>query len=185
MARPPEYVELHARSAFSFLRAASLPETLADQAARLGLPALALCDRMGVYGAPRLAGTARAAGLRALVGAELVLEDGGVLPVLVESRTGYRHLCELLTRAHLRAPKGEATLRWDELREFAAGLVALTGDEEGPLARRLLGSPGAPASPAAGPAPGPDPGSALDRLVEIFGPDGVYVEVQRHQRRGE
>ena len=59
-----DYVELHARSAFSFLRGASTPEQLAQKAAELQLPALALCDRDGVYGAPRFFATARETGVR-------------------------------------------------------------------------------------------------------------------------
>ena len=74
--------------------------------------------------------------MRAIVGSELTMEDGAILPVLVETRTGYRNLCELLTSAHLRAAKGLSTVRWDELSEFSSGLVALTGGEdEGPLGR--------------------------------------------------
>ncbi|HLE84950.1 MAG TPA: PHP domain-containing protein, partial [Thermoanaerobaculia bacterium] len=74
--RPPRYAELRAASAFSFLRGASLPEDLIDRAAELGLPAVALADRNGVYGAPRATGAAKEAGIRALVGAEVVLDEG-------------------------------------------------------------------------------------------------------------
>src|SRR5271170_63092 len=127
------YVELHARSAFSFLRGSSLPEHLAEAAVKQGLTAMALCDRNGVYGAPRFYTTAREHGLRAIVGSELTLEDGTVLPVLVMNRTGYRNLCRMITRAQLRAPKGESRILWTELEEFHEGLIALTGDSEGPL----------------------------------------------------
>ena len=65
------YIELHTASAFSFLRGASLPETLIERAAALGYPALALLDRDGVYGLPRFYQAAKAAGLRAIIGAEL------------------------------------------------------------------------------------------------------------------
>ena len=58
------YIELHAASAFSFLRGASLPETLVERAAALGYPALALLDRDGVYGAPRFHKAASSAGIR-------------------------------------------------------------------------------------------------------------------------
>jgi error-prone DNA polymerase len=133
------YVELHARSAFSFLRGAAAPEQLAEGAARLNLPAIALCDRDGVYGAPRLFASANEAGVRAIVGAELTLEDETILPVLVETRRGYQNLCRLLTRAHLRSEKGTSRVRWDELPEFAEGLVALTGDDEGPVVRAIVG----------------------------------------------
>jgi error-prone DNA polymerase len=67
------YVELHTSSAFSFLEAASLPETLVDQAARFGYPAIALLDRDGVYGAPRFHRAATAAGIKAIIGAELTI----------------------------------------------------------------------------------------------------------------
>src|SRR5262245_2058194 len=164
------YVELHVRSAFSFLRGASLPEQLAQQAAHLHMPAMALCDRDGVYGAPRFFAAAREQGIRAIVGSELTMEDGSVLPVLVETRAGYQNLCHLLTRAHLRAPKNESQVRWEELPEFTAGLVALTGDEEGPLRRALEKG---------------DAEALLRRLQAIFGSDHLFVELQRHHLRGE
>src|SRR5512145_284135 len=83
-----DYVELRCRSAFSFLEGASNPEDLAARAAELGHEALALADRGGVYGIPRFHQAARAAGLRAIVGASL-----GPLLLLVEERRGYRNLC--------------------------------------------------------------------------------------------
>src|SRR5882724_9578947 len=95
------YFELHARSAFSFLHGASDPEALAETACHLGLPGLALLDRDGVYGAPRFYGSAGANGLRARVGAEITMEDGSVVPLLVVTRTGYQNLCQLVTEAKL------------------------------------------------------------------------------------
>jgi len=71
------YIELHCASAFSFLRGASLPETLVDRAAALGYPALALLDADGVYGAPRFHKAAQKAGLRAIIGAELTIDTHG------------------------------------------------------------------------------------------------------------
>src|SRR6266853_1339057 len=119
------YVELHACSAFSFLRGGSFPEQLAEVAAELEMPAMALLDRNGVYGAQRFSVAAREHGVRPIVGAELSMEDGSILPVLVENRSGYKNLCELLTQAHLRSEKGKCAVRWDELPEFADGLVAV------------------------------------------------------------
>jgi len=78
--QPLPYAELHTASAFSFLQGASLPEDVVQQAAELGLPAVALVDVNGVYGAPRFHQAAKQAGLKALVGAELVLEDEPLLP---------------------------------------------------------------------------------------------------------
>src|SRR3989441_3913280 len=119
------YCELHCCSAFSFLRGGSFPEQLAEVAAELEMPAMALIDRNGVYGAQRFAVAAREHGVRPIIGAELSMQDGSVLPVLVENRTGYKNLCELLTQAHLRSEKGKCTVQWDELPQFADGLVAL------------------------------------------------------------
>jgi error-prone DNA polymerase len=132
-----QYVELHCRSAFSFLRGASTPEQLAERAAQLQMPAMALCDRDGVYGAPWFFTEAGKLGIRPIVGAELTMEDDSILPVLVKSRTGYKNLCQLLTRAHLQNEKGKCKVRWEELPGFAEGLIALTGDLSGPLVKTL------------------------------------------------
>src|SRR5437870_13771782 len=121
------YVELHASSAFSFLRGGSFPEQLAEVAAELEMPAMALLDRNGVYGAQRFSVAAREQNVRPIIGCELSMNDGSVLPVLVENRTGYKNLCELLTQAHLRSEKGSCAMQWSELREFAEGLIVLLG----------------------------------------------------------
>ena len=173
MAKTATYVELHARSAFSFLRAASLPQTLATRAAEIGLPALALCDRDGFYGCPRFWTAAEAAGIRAIYGCELTMEDGSVLPLLVRHAD---RLPEPLPTAHpfqTAVPKGESFVRWEELPEIADGVVCLTGDEEGPLVGALLRRDFARAE------------STLRKLLAVFGQENVYVEVQRHLRRGE
>jgi error-prone DNA polymerase len=116
------YVELHACSAFSFLRGGSFPEQVAEVAAELEMPAAALLDRNGVYGTQRFSVAAREKGMRPIVGCELAMRDGGVLPVLVETAVGYKNLCELLTQAHLRSEKGSCAIEWDELPAFAEGL---------------------------------------------------------------
>src|SRR5438034_9915469 len=121
------YVELHACSAFSFLRGGSFPEQLAEVAAELKMPAMALLDRNGVYGAQRLSAAGREHNVRPIIGCELSMEDGSVLPVLVENRTGYKNLCELLTQSHLRSEQGTCAVRWSQLPQFAEGLVALFG----------------------------------------------------------
>src|SRR5207237_8555948 len=96
-------VELHASSAFSFLRGGSFPERLAEVAAELEMPAIALCDRDGVYGAQRFSVAAREHGVRPIIGAELSMEDGEDQPVLVYSRTAYKNIHELLIPAPLRS----------------------------------------------------------------------------------
>ncbi|HEU4938816.1 MAG TPA: DNA polymerase III subunit alpha [Vicinamibacterales bacterium] len=165
------YVELHAASAFSFLDGASLPEALIERAAALGYPALALLDRDGVYGAPRFHLAARRAGIKGIIGAELTLAIGTAtavfrLPVLIESREGYRNLCRLVTRMKLRAPKGEGALTIDELDGHVTGLVALVGR-----------------SALSGPRFGV--GGLVDRIVHTFGAKNVCIELQRHLLRDE
>src|SRR5438046_4437250 len=93
----------------------------------LAMPAMASLDRNGVYGAKRFAVAAREHNVRPIIGCELSMEDGSVLPVLVENRTGYKNLCELLTQSHLRSEKGTCAVRWSQLPQFAEGLVALFG----------------------------------------------------------
>jgi error-prone DNA polymerase len=158
MASRSEYVELRCRSAFSFLDGASLPEDLVEAAAALDYDSIALADVNGIPGAPRFFGAARRAGLRALVGAEVTLtapSDTGPPPVLllVEDRAGYRNLCRLLTRVHADRPKGTGYATHALLAEHATGLIALAGatDRED-----------------------------LPLLQRAFGPQHLYLEVQRH-----
>src|SRR3990167_120100 len=152
------YVELHARSAFSFLEGAALPEALAERAARLGQPALALLDRDGLYGAPRLYRAAIRLGIAPLVGAEVTVAGGGRLPLLVEDREGYQNLCRLITRIKMRAPKSEAQWKGEAQGE---GTVALALAREGDAAARAW----------------------IERLLSIYGRGSVYVELQRHLTR--
>src|SRR5437016_8674225 len=121
------FIELHAQSAFSFLEGAEHPEAFAAEAARLDMPAVALVDRDGVYGAARLARAALNAGVKPIVGSEITLADGSRLPLLVEDREGYQNLCRLITRMKIGAPKGAAATTLDDLEPYAAGLVCLTG----------------------------------------------------------
>ncbi len=187
-----EYVELHARSAFSFLEGASLPEYLMARAADLEMPAMALMDRNGVYGAPRFHMEGKKRGVRAHIGAEVAVGDMGQrlrpaaylpnlhpvepirLPLLVESRTGYKNLCRLVTRFKLREDaKAEGSALSKDIEEYSEGLVCLTGGSEGPLAAALENG-GYDAAQ-----------SAVEKLVGIFGPRNVYVELQRHFDREE
>jgi error-prone DNA polymerase len=182
------YIELHSRTAFSFLRGGSYPEELAVVAASKQLPALAVCDRDGVYGSAIFKKSADEKGVRAVVGAEVTLEDESVLPVLVQSRKGYQNLCQLLTRAHLRAEKGKPRVQWNELPEFAEGLVALTGDEEGPLIRAItnaFGSSRGHETLIKSESPYVDCYEVLENLTRAFGRENVFIEIQRHRLRGE
>ena len=181
------YVELHSRSAFSFLEGASIPEELIAVCANLGMPAMALLDRDGVYGSPRFHLAAKKVGIKAHIGAEVTCTSFSPrcppgefrLPLLVASRAGYQNLCRLITKMKLRVGRKEGACASDsDFIEHADGLICLTGGEEGPLAAALRqGGPQAAFE-------------AVKRLTEIFGhstvgPGNVYVELQRHFHREE
>jgi error-prone DNA polymerase len=190
------FIELHSRSAFSFLEGTALPEDLIATCARLKMPAMALLDRDGVYGAPRFYMAAKKAGIKAHLGAEVTSEfsppshrdteqksknpsvplclRGEVrLPLLVSSRSGYQNLCHLITKMKLRSKKGEGAVCRDELQEHANGLICLTGGDDGPLAAALAQGGMEEAR------------HAVESLTGIFGCGNVYVELQRHFHRGQ
>jgi error-prone DNA polymerase len=133
MAAETPYVELHAHSAFSFLDAASTPTELAAGAAALGYPVFALTDHDGIWGSMEFAHACKGFGVRPITGAEVTLEDETHLTLLVESTSGYRNLCRLLTEAHSHTRKGSqrtATQPWVTLEQVEAraeGLVCLSG----------------------------------------------------------
>ncbi|MBI2816504.1 MAG: error-prone DNA polymerase [Acidobacteria bacterium] len=180
------FVELHCRSAFSFLEGASLPEELATFCARMEMPAMALLDRDGVYGAARFHLAAKKLGIRAHIGAEVTLRDGSRLPLLVQNRAGYQNLCRLITATKLRSSKYakgySKAASFEELQEHSEGLIALSGGADGPLATAL----NRPLPCGRGSDSGLD--AALEtakRLTHIFGPQNVYAELQRHLNREE
>lgn len=176
----PAYVELHAKSAFSFLEATATPEDLAAHYAHLEQPALALTDAHGVYGAARFHFAAKKFGLRALIGAEVALSTGARLTLLVENQRGYQNLCRLLTRTKLREGRQRGKIEnpcatEEELAEYARGLICLTGGSEGALAQHCRNSH--------------DPDSTVrarqevERFRDIYGAKNVYLELQRHFHR--
>ncbi|GAB4436383.1 MAG: error-prone DNA polymerase [Chloroflexi bacterium OHK40] len=164
-----EYVELHCHSAYSLLDGASTVEALVAQAAHLSMPALALTDHDALYGAVPFVVAAHAAGIQPILGAELTLEDGCHLTLLVERAAGWRNLCSLITTAQKEAPRGQAALPWAALEERSAGLICLSGCRQGPVAGPLLAWDRQRAFRAA------------RHLSDLF-PDRLYIELQHHLR---
>ncbi len=119
------YAELHCWSNFTFLAGASHPQELAQRAAELGLTAIALTDRDGLYGSVRFASAARSAGIAAIIGTELTFEDGTRLVLLVEDEHGYANCCEVISCAQLRGKKGDAQARLEDFEGRTGGLIAL------------------------------------------------------------
>ncbi len=184
-----DYIELRARSAFSFLEGATTPEDLAARAAELGYSAMALGDRDGLYGAPRFYAAAKAAGIRQIVGAELTLDDESRLYVLAPDRKCYQNLCRMITDSKMRVlnpgalardgsvatpsypAKGESRITLDELERYGHGLICLGGGVMSPLSRMLVR--------------GEDPRELSRRLSGIFGANNFYIDLQRHLDAGE
>jgi error-prone DNA polymerase len=136
------------------------------------MPAMALLDRNGVYGAPRFHLAAKRYKIKAHIGAEITIAGQGNCPVLAKSRTGYQNLCRLLTTAKLRTDKKAiAAVALEELQSQSEGLICLTGDENGPLAHALQKGGMVAAR------------RLLQQLTSIFGRDNLYVELQRHFNR--
>src|SRR5712671_4731415 len=170
------YIELHARSAFSFLEGSSLPEEMVAMCVRLSMPAMALLDTDGVYSAPRFHLAAKKPGIKAHIGAEVTADLSSRrarIPLLVSSRAGYQNLCRLITKMKLRAKKGEGAVREEELEEHPEGLICLTGGADGPLATALQHGGMEEAC------------RQVEQLIGLFGRGNVYIELQRHFQREE
>ena len=105
---PPAYVPLWCKSNYSFLEGASHPEELVTRANELGLPAMAVTDRDGVYGVARAHIKARELGFRLIIGSEITLFDDSTLILLAMDRRGYANLCQLISTGRLRSVKGES-----------------------------------------------------------------------------
>ena len=188
-----QYIELHARSAFSFLEGGSVPEELIAAARELEMPAMALLDRDGVYGSPRFHLAGKKNGVKAHIGAEITVQNpvkvqNGLrhtphtfsLPLLVRNRIGYQNLCRMITLMKLRVPKhakpGECAVTPDELTSYAEGLLCLTGAHDGPLAKAFHHRDTENTEEAF---------RSAEWLIDVFGKGNVYAELQRHLNREE
>ena len=138
---PAPYVELHSHSNFSFLDGGSHPYELAMRAAELEMPALAITDRGGVYGAVRHLQACRKLGVKPIIGASLEV-DGEELILIARNLRGYSNLCRLLTLAHADQPKGEARTTLDTVAEHRGELFYLSPTDREQRMRELQGALG-------------------------------------------
>jgi error-prone DNA polymerase len=166
----PAYAALWCKSNGSFLEGASHPEDLVDHASALGLSALALTDRDGVYGIVRAHVRARERKLPLIVGAQVSVgresEPLSTIVLLAQDRQGYANLCRLLTAGRRRCPKGESRVTWDEVGAHAASLLALWGGDASLLVQDR------------------DPDDVAGILRDAFG-DRLYAVAARHRRDTE
>lgn len=163
------FCELHTRSAFSFLSSGSQPQDMAARAADLGIPAVALLDRDTVAGAVRFHFEARRRGIKPIVGAEITMEDGSLLPLVPLHLAGYQHLSRLISTIKLRSKKSEHFATRKDIEDHSAGLLCFTGGADGFMHNSIRSGRGL---------------ADLAWLKYVFG-DGLYVELQRHHLRHE
>ena len=146
------YVELHCHSNFSFLDGGSHPAELAMRAAELEMPALAITDRGGVYGAVRFLQACRKLGVKPVIGAALEV-DGDEVVIIARNLRGYSNLCRLLSFAHADEPKGEARTTIEKLSEQRGDLFYLSATDD---EKRLRG------------------------MLEVLGKENVFSELHHH-----
>ena len=162
------YIELHCHSHFSLLDGASTVEQLVEAAHNAGMGGLALTDHNGLYAAPQFFRTAKEAGLKPIVGAELTLEGSFHVTLLVTNSTGYTNLSRLITRAQLAGSKGDPKLTFSDLAERNEGLICLSGCSKGETPSLMLQGRKDEALKAA------------QKYRSVFGSDRFYIELQHH-----
>ena len=165
------YVELHARSFYSFGEGASHSHELLARAKAYGCAALALTDS-NLCGALEFARLANSLGVQPITGGELTLRDSSRLVLLAKTREGYANISRLFTLANA-ADRREPRLDPAHLPDHAEGVVLLTGGRDGRLARLALKGRHREA------------GELLGRYQEWYGPDSVYVELQQNFLQGD
>ena len=166
-----DYVELHAKSFYSFGLGASHAHELLTQAAQYGYSCLGLTDT-NLCGALDFARQANGLGIRPVTGGELVLSDGSRLTLLASTREGYANLSRLFTLANA-ADRREPRLDPRLLPDHAGGLVLLTGGRDGPLSNLLKEGRSAEAR------------QMLYDCLDWFGAGCVYVELQHNFLQGD
>ena len=192
---PSGFVHLHVHSQFSFMDGAAPLPALVARATELGMPALALTDHQGMSSAIRFYKACKAAGIAPILGCEVVVETAGILgeeadlppekrlvlpasvgfgraagvgyhlTLLCRDFEGYRNLCRLLSRTHLRGPHENSIVALRDLERYSEGLLGLSGCSNGEAACAVLAR-----------APG-RARAALRRLAACFAPGDFHVEL--------
>ncbi len=161
--------ELHTRSAFSFLSSGSQPESLIHTAAELGITGVALLDRDTVAGVVRFHFKAKEHGIKPIVGSEITMDDGSLLPLVPTSLKGYQNLSKLITTIKLRHKKGEHYATRKDIEQYSSGLLCFTGGSDGFMHNSIKNGQGQ---------------ADIAWLNYVF-ENRLYIELQRHHLRSE
>jgi DNA polymerase-3 subunit alpha len=171
------FVPLRVLSSYSMLEGAIDPKAIAKLAKERGFPAIAICDRNGLYGIMAFASACKGEGVQPIIGTLLGVAREGVegsgaravdyLPLFAQDDEGYANLCHLVSKAHLDRPlELDPHVTLADLEGRTGGLIALTGAGEGGLTRLLADGQHEAAARLA------------DRLEALF-PARLYVEIAR------
>lgn len=161
------YAALHAMSGYAFGRSVLFAEEIARLAARHGCPAAAIADPFSLAGAVEFAREAGRVGVKPMIGASFEMPEGGEIVLIARDRRGYESLSVLITACHLEEPRLFPLASWERLERHARGLLCLTGGHGGPIDLALMARRDG------------DAAAILSRLVGIYGPGQVFVEVER------
>lgn len=173
------YTEFNARSAFSFLHGASLPETLVQRAAELGHPSIAITDPLGFYASPRAHSSAKSHNIRAHVGTLIPISTQHFLPLLAATHHGYSQLCQQLTSIAGVPPQNHNSSPLPSQPSIAnyhftpGSVIALSGDHDSQLCQLLLHGKKKAAL------------AFTQQLVSAFGKNNLYLQITRHHLRHE
>ena len=174
-----QFVPLRVFSSFTMLEGAIDPKDFAAKAREHGFPAVAICDRNGLYGVMPFGDACAQKGIQPIIGALLAVarpdRAGQIdwLALYAQDEQGYQNLCALVSAAHLARPADEeAHVDFERLTAHADGLIALTAGAEGALTRLLAGGQHDAAN------------AYVDRLQAIFG-DRLYIEIARRKNADE
>ncbi len=171
------FVPLRVFSAYTMLEGAIEPKAIGEAARKLGFPAIAICDRNGLYGVMPFQDGAKSKGIQPIIGSLLGVRrptsDGQFvrdwLPLFAQDEAGYHNLCRLVSMAHLDRPEEfDAHVTLEQIMGLTNGLIALTGGGEGALARLLAEGQANAAS------------DYMSQLQSLF-PDRIYIELSRRQ----
>ncbi|WP_338245221.1 DNA polymerase III subunit alpha [Aurantiacibacter hainanensis] len=166
------FVPLRVLSSYSMLEGAIDPKAIAKLAKERGFPAVAICDRNGLYGSSMFASACQGEGVQPIVGTLLgVLADDGEtvdhLPLFAQDEDGWNNLCHLVSRGHLDRPLERVPhVGMADFEGRTDGLIALTGASEGAITRLLADGKERQAHALA------------DRMASLF-PGRLYVELAR------
>lgn len=161
------YAALHVVSGYSFGKGTMLAEEIPVLCERMGIPAAAITDTHSLVGAVEFVKRAKAVGVKALVGAEIELPEGGRIVLIARSKLGYEQLSQLVTSCHIEEPRLFPLGSWDRLRRYSRDLICLTGGNDGPIDHLLVRGEDTEVN------------SMIARLEDLYGKTNLFIEIER------